>query len=161
MFFQFVRFHLSDIALLDIFCFSQHVRKDLFLFFSFFWGGGAETINNIEPLLFSPQLDFDWACEWVRQLILTLEQKCQWRLKENSLPSCYKQKLLKAEGGYWTSHSSHQRIELLVPAVNRAPNQWWTNSKNSQQGLDSALKKRLSRDTLWSPSEQKLKMQKF
>lgn len=75
--------------------FRNMLGKIYFVFFSSFLGG--QLLNNIEPLLFSPQLDFDWACEWVRQLILTLEQKCQWRLEESSCDkhkSCSKQRVV-------------------------------------------------------------------
>lgn len=84
--------------------------------------------------------------------------KCHLRLKENSLHAHDKQKdTYSRVGGYWTWHSLHQRIELLVHAVNRPPNQWCTNTKNSQQGLDSASQERTKQGhpvvSLWTETK--------
>lgn len=79
-----------------------------------------------------------WLSEYVSDI--DFGTKTSMRLKDNALYTCDKQKdtlAMRAEGGYWTWHSSHQRVEMLVHAVYRPPNQWWTNTKNSQQGLCS------------------------
>lgn len=125
----------------------------------------TKLLKNSVSLLFFfffYPLDLFCTCNWVNKwLILTLEQKCQWRLKDNALHTCDKQKdtlSMRAEGGYWTWHSSHQRIEMLVHAVNRPPNQWWTNTKNSQQGFCSASQKRAKQGhpvvSLWTETKE-------
>lgn len=58
-----------------------------------------------------------------------------------------------SEGSYWTQRSCRQRIELLVYAVNKAHNQWWTNARNSQQGLTQRSKQGRPAVVLWTDGE--------